>query len=93
MPGKSGVDGGLSFFRVDAEYCKGGLTHSQDASGVDRTAGMLEVGTAAEGVQLTSGMFALQHPLKDLAVAGADGAERSGTALIAVGANLQNGGL
>ena len=73
--GESGVDRGLSFVGVDAEDRKRRLAHAQQAAGVDRTAGMFEVGAAADGIEFPSGILAQQHALKDLPVAGADGAQ------------------
>ena len=91
--GKSSVDRRLSFLCVDAKDRKRRLAHAQQAAGVDRTAGMLQVGAAADGVEFPSGIVALQDALKDLPVAGADGAQGGRSASIAVSANLEDVGL
>ena len=91
--GESGVDRGLSFLAVDTEHRERRLAHAQQAAGVYRTAGMLEVGAAADGVELPSGIVAQQHALQDLPVVGANGAQRGGGASIGGGANLKDGGL
>ena len=90
---ESGVDRGLSLFRVDTENRKRRLAVAQQAAGVDRAAGVFEVGAAADGVEFPSGNVAQHHTLEDLPVAAADGAQGGRGAWIAIAANFQDCGL
>jgi hypothetical protein len=91
--GESGVYGGLGFFRADAENGEGGLALAENGAGIDRAAGVFEIGAVADGFEFEAGKFARQGAFEDLFVAAADGTEGGGAALVAVGGDFEDGGL
>jgi hypothetical protein len=57
--GERGIDRRLRFFGADSQDGESGLALAQESAGVDRAAGMFEVGAIAESVEPVAGKFAL----------------------------------
>src|SRR5438270_13233927 len=91
--GQCGVNRGLRFRIIDAEDAVRGSSTAQNSASIYRTEAAFQIGGGGKFVEYPIGKVSLQHPSQQPLILQSQLALRRGSAAVAVGNDLQHGGL